>query len=207
MTTRELSSNDVAAMLTATARTRERARDQAILALCLDAGLRRGEVASLRVKDVDLSTSVLTVPDGVRRRQIRLGSTSSAALKPFATGRDLGSPLLVARSGRQTSERTVHEQLRRIGDLAGLGEWVTNRHTRRAFIGVMAMQHGAPVALRLGGHMGGRIRRASCEEALRSQQRPNWVSPLDHMLRLTGNPGAQSQSHASIGDRLSLKGR
>ncbi len=184
MTSRELSSNGVAAMLTTTARTRERARDRAILALCLDAGLRRGEVANLRVRDVDPSTSVLTVADGVRRRQVRLGSTSSTALAPFVTGRDPDGPLLVARSGRQTSERTVHEQLRRIGDLAGLGEWVTNRHTRRAFIGVMAMQHGAPVALRLGGHMGGRVKPASCEEALRSQQRPDWVSPMDHMLRL-----------------------
>lgn len=182
MAIRELSAHDMTIMLAATARTREHARDRAILVLCLDAGLRRGEIAGLRVGDFDPLTSVLTVAEGVRRRLVRLGSTSCAALAPFITDRVGASPLLIARSGRRSSERTVHEQLRRIGELAGLGEWVTNRHTRRGFIGLVAMLHSAPVAMRLIGHLGGRVRPASCEEALEAQQVEGWVSPMDGML-------------------------
>jgi len=43
-----------------------RGLDQAILVLCLDAGLRRGEIASLQVRDLDPLTSVLTVGEGSR---------------------------------------------------------------------------------------------------------------------------------------------
>jgi integrase len=207
MAIRELGSNHVAAMFAATDLTRERARDRAIVALCLDAGLRRGEIEDLRDCDIDPLSGVLSVADGGRRRLVRLGSTALAALAPFLDDRPLGSPLLVSRSGRPASERTVHEQLLRVGELAGLGVWVTNRHTRRAFLSAVARQHGASIAMRLVGHVGGRVRPATCDEALRAQQGRDWVSPMDRMLGITARlEGTSRRMEESSGLRVAIPG-
>jgi integrase len=199
MTIRELASSHVAALLAATDLTRERARDRAIVALCLDAGLRRGEIEDLCVRDLDHLNAVLTVADGGRRRLVRLGSTALAAVAPFVDDRPLGSPLLVSRSGRPASEREVHEQLLRVGELAGFGAWVTNRHTRRVFLSAVGRQHGVSIAMRLVGHVGGRVRPATCEEALHAQQRRDWVSPMDWMVGSTPPSTLASDTGVSFG--------
>jgi site-specific recombinase XerC len=172
----------VRALCEASARTREAARDRAILCLCLDAGLRRREIPHLRVRDVDLQRGVVSIGAGLDRRRVRLGATALDALAPFVHERHASERLLVTRSGTPVTDRTVHEQLRRLGELAGMGEWVTNRHTRHTFVGAIAAAHPAPVVLRLAGHAGHRIRPVPAEAALRAQFEPAWVSPLDAML-------------------------
>jgi hypothetical protein len=104
------------------------------------------------------------------------------AIAAFVCDRRVTEPLLVSRAGAPVTDRSVHEQLRRIGELAGLGEWVSCRHTRRTYISAIARCHLAPVALRLGGHAGFRIRPVSIEDALQAELGLAWTSPLDEML-------------------------
>jgi hypothetical protein len=113
---------------------------------------------------------------------LRIGSTTLQAILPFVVGRRPDDALLTSRLGTPVTERTVHEQLRRLGELAGMGEWVTNRHTRRTFVAAVAARYPAAVALRLSGHAGDRVRPVSAEAALSVQMEPDWVSPLDAML-------------------------
>jgi site-specific recombinase XerD len=60
-------------------------RDAAVLRLLLDTGLRRGELASLRVADVDLEAGTVTVraatSKGRRGRTVPISSTTVAALR------------------------------------------------------------------------------------------------------------------------------
>lgn len=182
----ELYPNQVRALYEASARTRESARDRAILCLCVDAGLRRREFPNLRCRDVDLVRGVVTVRGSTSPRRIRLGSTSLEVLAPFCRDRRLGDPLLTSRTGASVTERSVHEQLRRLGELAGMGEWVTNRHTRHTFVAGVAARHPAQVVLRLAGHAGDRVRPASAGVALSAQFEPGWTSPLDALLGAAG---------------------
>jgi site-specific recombinase XerC len=186
MTISDLHPNQVRALYDASARTREHARDRAILSLCLDAGLRRDEVPVLRARDVDLRTDVLATGTGACRRRVRLGTAALEAVAPFVREGRPTEPLLVSRAGTPVTDRTVHEQLRRMGELAGLGEWVTCRHTRRAYVAAMAVRHSASIALRLRGHAGFRTRPETVEEAQKAQFRQPWVSPLDELLARAG---------------------
>lgn len=177
-----LEPHQVALLFEASGRTREKERDRAILCLCLDAGLRRREIPSLKVRAVDIRRGTISIMSGQRRRIIRFGQATSVALAPFIAGRTPSATLLTDRRGRPVTDRVVHEQLRRIGELAGLGEWVTNRHTRRTFVRMIATCHAAPVALHIAGHAGHRIRQASPGAALAAQFAGQWMSPLDLIL-------------------------
>ena len=186
MATWSLTANQVRALYEACPRTRESARDRAILCLCVDAGLRRREIPGLRVRSVDLERSVVSIGSGPSRRLVRLGAESFEAVAPFLRGRRGTDPLLVSRSGEPVTDRIVHEQLRRLGELAGMGEWVTNRHTRHTFVEAVAGHYSADIVLRIAGHAGHRVKAASAEFALRAQMSSGWTSPLDEMLGRAG---------------------
>lgn len=171
---RPLGDAEVLLLIPAAARTRHPARDLAILSLAVDAGLTRSEISGLR--SVDLEDADVLHVAGLRPRAIRLGQACLNALEPLRGQRDGGGLLPV-------TDRVVHEQLLRIGELAGIGEWVTCRHTRRTFISSIAEAgHDIPVLLRLAGHAPGRVKPATIDEALEAQFTAGWRSPLDTML-------------------------
>jgi len=72
MSTGHLSPAQVSALVHAASRTREPARDLAILAVCLDAGPRRCELVDARRSDLDLRRGVLVLGVGPTRRVVRL---------------------------------------------------------------------------------------------------------------------------------------
>jgi len=181
MSTEHLSPTQVSALIHAAARTREPARDLAILAVCIDAGPRRCELVDARRSDLDARRGLLALGGGPTRRVIRLGEGTLAALLVVAPAVSSG-PLIVARDGRPVTERIVHEQLLTIGSFAGLGHWVTARHARRTFIAAVAATLPLPIAMRLADHGSKRFPPASIEEAMAAQFRSGWTSPLDAML-------------------------
>lgn len=63
-----------------------------------------------------------------------------------------------------------------------MGEWVTNRHTRHAFVAAIAASHPIPVVLQLAGHAGHRVRPAEEKAAIRAQFQVGWASHLDAVL-------------------------
>ena len=178
-----LDASQVALVIAASGRTRRSARDRAIAALCVDAGLRRHEAIALRMADLDRARWTVSIGLGATRRVIRLGYHSRLALRDLGTDRPEDSPLLVSTGSVTLTARVIHEQLRRAGELAGLGEWVTCRHTRRTYLQTIAGVHPLPVVVRLMGHAGnGRHRPASIREALDAQFHDAWVSPLDALI-------------------------
>jgi integrase len=181
MEPRVVDAHEVTLLYEAAHRTRDSVRDVALFCLAADAGLRRSELATARSSDFDPSHRLLSVGSGARRRVIRLGSVAAAALAAVRP-RGLGEALIVDDHGRWLTERVVHEQLRRIGELAGLGEWVSCRHLRRTYISSIAADLPTAVVLRLAGHAGARLRAATVDEALAAQFTARWRSPLDVVL-------------------------
>jgi hypothetical protein len=134
------------------------------------------------VSDIDPVTGVVRLGRGPRERLIRIGDTARAALVPFLD-RAPAEPLLISRRGAPLTDRVVHEQLRRIGQLAGLGEWVSCRHTRRTYLRAVAQMYPADVLLRLLGHSGSaRMQPASSADALAMQLAHELPSALDSLL-------------------------
>jgi integrase len=181
MEPRLLDAHEVTLLFEAAHRTRDSSRDLALFCLAADAGLRRSELVAARSSDFDPTRRVLIVGSSARRRVIRLGYIATAAVTGVQ-GRSPGEALFVDRHGRPVTERVVHEQLRRIGELAGLGEWVTCRHLRRTYISSIATDLPTAIALRLAGHTGARVRPASVDEAVAAQSAHGWRSPLDTLL-------------------------
>ncbi len=178
-----LDPNQLALVIASAGRTRRSARDLAIVTLCIDAGLRRREVVAVRRADLDRTQWTLSVGDGTTRRVIRLGHRSALALQDLDVARPAGDALLVSQDGRAVTARVVHEQLKRAGELAGLGQWLTCRHLRRTYLGAIAELYPLPVVMRLMGHAGdARHRPASILEASDAQFDDRWVSPLDALL-------------------------
>ena len=178
-----LDAEQVALVVAASGCTRHPFRDRAIVALCIDAGLRRHEVLAMQMADFDFTLCTVSVGTGAARRVIRLGHTSVLTLRDLGADRPRRSQLLVFERDAPVTARVVHEQLRRAGELAGLGEWVTCRHTRRTYLQAVARAYPLPIVMRLMGHAGdARHRPASAQQALEAQFEDPWVSPLDALV-------------------------
>ncbi|MHB8398919.1 MAG: tyrosine-type recombinase/integrase [Candidatus Limnocylindrales bacterium] len=181
---RPLSGAEVGALWEAADRAREVSRERALLALCLDTGGSRSEIARLTQGDLDLDLGVLTIGSGPKTRIVRLGVESPLALTALPWSSDPDAPLVRSRSGAALTARTIHEQLKRLGDLSGVGDWVSSRHTRRTWLAetVRAATLEVGVIITLAGHRPPRIQRATADAALAAQYLPGWVSPLDRLL-------------------------
>jgi len=181
MTVSALTSSQAVAMLWAASRTREPARDTAIVAVCIDAGPHRHELVALRRRDLDPAHGLLALGSGATRRAVRLSATTVTAVLA-STSTDPGDPLLQSRSGRPFTDRVVHEQLLTVSSLAGLGHWVAARHLRRTFIAAAARKYPLAVAMRLTGDGSRPYPSATIEQAIDAQVTPDWTSVLDDLL-------------------------
>lgn len=177
-----LSETDAVALFDAASRTRNRARDTTIVALCLDAGPSRSELVATRMVDFDPIRGVLRIGEGATHRAVRLGVVATDALQTAwsASGQDA---LIAAADGRPITARIVHEQLLAIGVLAGLGQGVTTRHTRRTYGAAIRRSYDIPTVMRLSAHGSKRTPPATLQQALAAQFTPGWESPLDRMLK------------------------
>lgn len=102
-------------------------RDRAVVLLLVDTGIRLGEIAGLRVDDIDWDLEVLTVTGkGRRPRAVAFGRKVAKALDRYARVRgqhpDAAAPWLwLGRKGRLTSTG-IAQMLRRRAREAGIGE-------------------------------------------------------------------------------------
>lgn len=101
-------------------------RDYAIIRLLIDTGLRRAELAGIRVEHVDWKADTITVVGkGSHERTIHFGVKAGLALDRYRRARDrhkhASSPRLwLGRSGPLTGQ-TIYDRIRMRAETAGLG--------------------------------------------------------------------------------------
>jgi integrase/recombinase XerC len=103
-------------------------RDAAIIRLWFDAGLRRAELSSLKVEDVDLNTlTVRVIGKGKRGRTVPFGTKTGQALSRYLRMRakhrragNSGDNLWIGRLGPITDGSSMYRMLVRRAELCGL---------------------------------------------------------------------------------------
>jgi site-specific recombinase XerD len=102
---------------------------QAMLLLLYGAGLRLGEALSLRLIDVDLGQSILTIHDSkfFTSRLVPIGATLNERLRQYTAhrqqaghDRDGTAPFFIKRNGRRMSEGDMEYAFQRIRQKAGI---------------------------------------------------------------------------------------
>lgn len=128
----------------------------AVIELLLQTGIRIGELAKLRVEDVNFEESTLHVPpfEDTRERIIPLNKPASEALKNYIPLRSKtpNHALFVTKTGRPLLIRNIRTAIDRYFRIAGIKEAKVNdlRHTWVAF----QLQSGVPMTMvsKLAGH-------------------------------------------------------
>ncbi len=106
-------------------------RDQAIIMMLLDTGLRALELCSLKIGEVDAKTGKVEVKHGVeggakggKGRVVYLGKASRKAVWRYLAEREDGenseSPLFVSRGERKFTPDTLRQLIKALGDRAGV---------------------------------------------------------------------------------------
>jgi len=116
------------------------ARDRAILELLYGAGLRVGELATLRIGDVDLDAELVRVlGKGGKERLLPVGRQAAAAMRRWLERRPRatlspGAPLFTnRRGGGRLTDRSVRRILDAVVARAGLASGVTPHTLRHSF--------------------------------------------------------------------------
>ncbi|MBI2086545.1 tyrosine-type recombinase/integrase [Candidatus Daviesbacteria bacterium] len=128
----------------------------AVIELLLQAGIRIGELAKLRVEDIDLENLTLHVPpfEDTRERMIPLNRSAAEAIKNYLPKRAKtpNHALFVTKTGRPLLIRNIRTAIDRYFRVAGIKGAKVNdlRHTWVAF----QLQAGVPMTLvsKLAGH-------------------------------------------------------
>jgi site-specific recombinase XerD len=123
---------EVEKLLRAAEKTRQAARDTAILLVLVDCGLRASEVCNLAYADLNLDERSLLIREGKgkKTRQAFLGKRTTRAIWKYVQldGRDPGDPLFFSERGGALTYDGIKFIVRRIATTAG----VKNAHALRA---------------------------------------------------------------------------
>lgn len=124
-------------------------RNRAIVAVLLDTGLRRQELASLTTDDVNLHTGEIFVRRGKgrKRRMVQLGRSARKALRHYwvqdrSHAEGFSYALFLARSGEALTGDGLRLMLARVGHKAQVGP--VNPHRFRHTMAVEALRAGMP---------------------------------------------------------------
>lgn len=132
-----LREHEMRALLAAASSSRQALRDQAIVTLLLDTGIRLAELTALRVRDVDLVEGrCLVRGKGARERLVPIGGRCRRALRGWLAGRgrlDPALPLFVGRGGVAMPRRTVQQLVRRLAAQADIGDRCSPHVLRHSF--------------------------------------------------------------------------
>ncbi len=130
-------------------------RDKALVLLLADTGMRAGEVAALRVKDVDLSSGRIIVRSGKggKGRTVFASATTLEALQHYWEEREArpDEPAFTTRTGRALSANEINHLIVNLGKRAGIK---VHPHALRHFFATQFLRNGGdPLTLkRLLGH-------------------------------------------------------
>lgn len=115
-------------------------RDKAMLELLYATGIRVSELITLRVRDVDIKTSLLSCSDNGRERKIPFGNKARAALVDYiGTGREQllngeSSEILFPNcNGKPMSRQGFWKLLKAYGKKAGIEQDITPHTIRHSF--------------------------------------------------------------------------
>jgi site-specific recombinase XerC len=132
-----LREREMRALLTAAASTRNAPRDQALISLLLDSGVRLSELLALTIGDVDLAEGRCRVRGkGARERIVPIGGRCRRAVRTWLATRgraDPAAPLFIGRGGVPLPRRTVQQLVRRLAGAAGVADRCSPHILRHSF--------------------------------------------------------------------------
>ncbi len=110
-------------------------RDLAILELIYASGMRVGEVAKLKLDDVDLENSeILVHGKGDKERVVLIGSHAVSSIRKYLEGRkSKENTLFLGRMGTKLTSRSIERMIRKYAKKAGLAKRVTPHTLRHSF--------------------------------------------------------------------------
>lgn len=114
----------------------QRLRDRAILELLYATGIRRAEVASIRIHDVDLANRTIEVTGkGDKKRTVLMNKAASHAIQAYlgVRPRTGDQSLFVGRHGRCLTPKHVWRIFRDVYDVSGLQKHATPHTMRHSF--------------------------------------------------------------------------
>ncbi len=128
----------------------EAARDRAILELFYSSGLRIGELAPLKIHEVDLQEAMVRVKGkGGKERVVPIGKMACAAIRDYLAERSevraqagYEQTLFLGKRGKQIDPKVIARMLHRYVLQLGLGKHV-NPHMLRHSFATHLMNHGA----------------------------------------------------------------
>jgi integrase/recombinase XerC len=111
-------------------------RDLAVIELIYSSGMRVGEVAKLRIENVELeSGEVLVQGKGDKERVVLIGSHAIDAIKKYLAKREKGPErsFFLGRAGTRLTSRSIERMIRKYAKKAGLEKRVTPHTLRHSF--------------------------------------------------------------------------
>ncbi len=119
-------------------------RDRAIMELLYASGMRRAEIASIDLADVDLRTRTIRVMGkGRKQRLVIINRTTAAAIRDYLNVRPRSDDdaVFLGHTGHRLSTRHIWEIFRRIRALSGL-DAKASPHTLRHSFATHLLEHG-----------------------------------------------------------------
>jgi len=176
-------------------------RDKCILMVAYSAGLRVGEVAKLRVKDIDSLRMQIFVEDGKgdKDRYALLAESTLAVLREFWLKYKPNEYLFTSRNKRPMSIRTVQEVFNKYAQKVGIKKDVTF-HTLRHSFATHLLEDGVNIhhIKQLLGHSD--ISTTYFYLRLQGVGDLDVISPLDRMIGVRSGLFGGSRSYASRND-------
>lgn len=140
------------ALLVAAKRSNHPKRDEAILTLLLDTGLRASELCGLRLSDLDLQNKRLTaLGKGNKHRSVPFGRTSARILWAYLREdpREANDPVFLSdrgtRAGEPLTRSGLQQLMERLGRKAGIQATRCSPHTFRHTFAVNFLRNGGNV--------------------------------------------------------------
>ncbi len=128
-------------------------RDFVILALLYSTGIRRTELAELKISDIDISTGLITViGKGNKERVVPMGENTASDVKSYLTARDkflkekkqTSPEMFLNKSGRKLTVRSVNRLINAFAQKHGMS---FTPHTLRHTFATHLLENGADLML------------------------------------------------------------
>lgn len=142
------SQEQISAFLLATKRSRSPLRNEAIILLLLDTGIRNAELCGLRRRDVDLPGKRITVlGKGDKRRSIFFSRVTSRALNAYMKDRKgaPSDPLFFSVRDEVMTGSGLQQLIRRLATVAGIEGVRCSPHTFRHTCALWFLKNGGQV--------------------------------------------------------------
>jgi integrase/recombinase XerD len=162
-------------------------RDQAIILVLLDTGIRSSDLCGLRVSDVDLETGkVFVTGKGSKERHCYLGATTRRSLWRYLVerGSNPEEPLLTTQSGRPFTRSWLRRVVSNAGKRAGVANAYPHRF--RHTFAVQFVRNGGDIftlQMLLGHSSLEMVKHYARLAAIDAEQAHRRASPADNWLR------------------------